>query len=231
MIMKIMSKMLKCSWKSLELFSFFSHYSYQSSWILKISSLFLGHFFKNFSSFLNIFNQICFSDFAGQVSCSQCQLTTHTHAHARCPKRKCWPLFGAGWRFRPGFPSQSVKWTLTHWLLVTDWATWTQSWILTPLVRDGPCQVADGPRAHQPPEELCLSVDVVWAFARHGAHGQVVVVVQQRPLVGEVVAKACQADLVTQQASQVECRHADSGHHLQERTGNTEINDYKLFSK
>lgn len=66
---------------------------------------------------------------------------------------------------------------------------------------DPSCQVSDGPLSHQSLQELSLSVHVVHALLQHGAHRQVVIVVQWRPVLGEVVAKACQADLVAQQAS------------------------------
>lgn len=66
---------------------------------------------------------------------------------------------------------------------------------------DPPCQVSDGSLSNQSLQELSLSVHVVHALLQHGTHRQLVIVVQWRPVLGEVVAKACQADLVTQQAS------------------------------
>lgn len=60
-------------------------------------------------------------------------------------------------------------------------------------------QVTDGSVFDEVLQELGLSVHIVHFLTPHGAHGQVVVIVQRRPLLGEVVAEACQADLVAQQ--------------------------------
>lgn len=77
-----------------------------------------------------------------------------------------------------------------------------------------PSQVGDGPLPDELLEELGLPVHVVSGLPQHGAHGQLVEVVQRHPLLGEVVAEACQAHLVTQQAGQVQCRYPHGGHIL-----------------
>lgn len=82
---------------------------------------------------------------------------------------------------------------------------------------DSSRQVCDGSFSDQPLEELSLSVHIVHLLLLHEAHGQVVVVVQWHPRVGEIVAKAHQADLVAQQAGQVQCRHSQGRHILQKQ--------------
>lgn len=80
---------------------------------------------------------------------------------------------------------------------------------------DAPGQVSDGPVSDQALEQLGLSVHIMHLLMHHGAHGQLVVVVQCRPLLGEVVAEARQTHLVTQQAGQVQCCDAYGRHVLQ----------------
>ena len=63
-----------------------------------------------------------------------------------------------------------------------------------------PRQVGDHSLFDQALQQFGLSVHVVRGLLQHGGHGQVVVVVQRRPQLGEVVSEACQADLVAQQA-------------------------------
>ena len=70
---------------------------------------------------------------------------------------------------------------------------------------DASCQVGDGSLFHKLLQELTFSVHVVHLLLLHDAHGQVVVVVQWHVSMGEVVAEACQADLVAEQAGQIQC--------------------------
>lgn len=65
---------------------------------------------------------------------------------------------------------------------------------------DPPRQVCNGPLSDQVLQEFSFSLHIVRSLPAHSAHGQLVIVVQRRPLLGEVVAKSYQADLVTQQA-------------------------------
>lgn len=62
-----------------------------------------------------------------------------------------------------------------------------------------PRQVGDSPLSYEAFQELGLFVHIMHALLQHGAHGQAVVVVQWRPLLGEVIAEACQAHLIAQQ--------------------------------
>lgn len=65
---------------------------------------------------------------------------------------------------------------------------------------DSSGQVANDPLSHQSVQELSFFVHVVHVLLLHDACGQAVIVVQRRPLLGQVVAESRQADLVTQQA-------------------------------
>lgn len=65
---------------------------------------------------------------------------------------------------------------------------------------DPPCEVGHSPLLDEPLQERCLLLDIVGLLLLHHPGGEAVVVVQRRPLQGEVVAKAGQADLVTEQA-------------------------------
>lgn len=63
---------------------------------------------------------------------------------------------------------------------------------------DTSSQISDGSLSHKALQEFSLFAHVVHLLLQHGAHGDVVVVVQRCPLLGQIVAEACQADFITQ---------------------------------
>lgn len=89
---------------------------------------------------------------------------------------------------------------------------------------DAPAEVLHRALSDELPEELGLGGHIVHDLPVHGAHAQAVKVVQRGPGLTEVVAKARQADFITQVRGQDGGNDADRGDVL----GTTQIN---LFIK